>query len=90
MIENKNLDQKYTVFSANVRYYRKKKKLTQEQLAESSDISTSYLKQIESGKEFKNITLTTMLKISKALNVELEHLFMIKQSSKRQSVGTSS
>ena len=54
---------------------RKQSKWTQEQLAELSDLSTSYIKQIESGKEFKNLTLNSMLKISKALNVSIDKLF---------------
>ena len=49
--------------------------MTQEMLAERSDLSTSYIKQIESGKEFKNISLTTLLKISKALEIPIQQLF---------------
>lgn len=75
MISNKNLDEKYLVFSKNVRALRRDRHLTQEKLAELSDLSISYIKQIESGKEYKNVSLTTMLNISKALNVSIEHLF---------------
>ena len=75
MISNKNLDEKYLIFSNNVRSLRRDRHLTQEQLAELSDLSISYIKQIESGKEYKNVSLTTMLNISKALNVSVEHLF---------------
>lgn len=45
----------YKVLTENIRYYRMKANLTQEQLAEKSDLSVSYIKQLESGKEFKNI-----------------------------------
>lgn len=48
----------YKVLTENIRYYRMKANLTQEQLAEKSDLSVSYIKQLESGKEFKNITFT--------------------------------
>lgn len=75
MINNKNLDEKYVIFSNNVRTLRRNRHLTQENLAELSDLSTSYIKQIESGKEYKNVSLTTLLNISKALNVSIEHLF---------------
>jgi transcriptional regulator with XRE-family HTH domain len=49
--------------------------MTQEELAEKSDISISYVKQIESGKDYKNISLTIMLKLSKALNISIRDLF---------------
>lgn len=75
MISNRDLDHQYAVFTNNVKYYRKKNNLTQEDLAELADLSTSYIKQIESCNEFKNISLTTILKISKALNVGVNSLF---------------
>ncbi len=78
MITNKDLLKQYLVFSKNVKLLRNKKKLTQEQLAEMSDLSISYVKQIESCKDFKNMTLTTMLKLSKALNTTINDLFSTK------------
>lgn len=75
VITNKELNNKYNALSYNIKFYRKINKITQEQLAELSDLSTSYIKQIESGKEFKNLTLNSMLKISKALNVSIDKLF---------------
>jgi transcriptional regulator with XRE-family HTH domain len=72
---NKDLLKQYQIFSNNVKYIRKKKNLTQEELAEISDLSISYVKQIESCKNYKNLTLTTMLKISKALNTTISNLF---------------
>ncbi len=77
MLGNKDLFTQYTVLSNNIRYYRKRLGFTQEQLAEAADLSISYIKQIESGKEFKNVSLTTMLKISKVLNVGLDTLFKL-------------
>jgi len=55
MINNKDLNSQYTIFSDNVKYYRKQSRLTQEQLAELADLSISYVKQIESNNEYKNI-----------------------------------
>lgn len=72
---NKDLLKQYLIFSNNVKKYRKEKNLTQEKLAEISDLSISYIKQIESSKDYKNLTLTTMLKISKALNTTISNLF---------------
>lgn len=75
MINNKDLNSQYSIFSDNIKFYRKKCGLTQEQLAELADISISYVKQIEANYEYKNISLTTILKISKALNVDVATLF---------------
>lgn len=72
---NKDLLKQYLIFSNNVKNIRKRKNLTQEELAEISDLSISYVKQIESSKDYKNLTLTTMLKISKALNTTISNLF---------------
>lgn len=75
MITNKDLLEQYLIFSENIKIIRKNKNLTQEELAEISDLSISYVKQIESCKGYKNITLTTMLKISKALDISINDLF---------------
>ena len=75
MITNKDLLKQYQVFSNNLKNIRKEKNLTQEELAEIADLSISYVKQIESCKDFKNLTLTTMLKLSKALDTTINILF---------------
>ena len=75
MINNGQLQDEYTNLSINIKNYRKNLNLTQEQLAELSDLSISYIKQIESNKNYTNVTLTVLLKISKALNKSLEELF---------------
>lgn len=56
------------ILSENVKYYRFKQKLTQEQLAEKSDISPRYLSDIENSKG--NIPIDTLEVISYHLNVE--------------------
>ncbi|MBE6159705.1 MAG: helix-turn-helix transcriptional regulator [Lactobacillales bacterium] len=78
MITNNLLHEQYDTFRENIKYYRKKLNLTQEELAEKADISISYIKQIESNKEFKNVSLTVILKLSKALDVSVDKLFIIK------------
>jgi transcriptional regulator with XRE-family HTH domain len=75
MITNKDLNEQYSLFARNIKRNRKRMHLTQEQLAEACDISISYIKQIENEKEYKNITLTVMLKLSKALNTNITSLF---------------
>ena len=75
MIANKDLLNQYLIFSDNIKKLRKRKNLTQEELAELADWSISYVKQIESCKGYKNLTLTTMLKLSKALDTTISNLF---------------
>ena len=75
MTSNKELLNQYLIFSENIKKLRKEKNLTQEELAELSDLSISYVKQIESSKSFKNLTLTTILKLSKALDTSISRLF---------------
>lgn len=69
------LNKEYLTLVENIKSYRISKNMTQEQLAEMADLSSSYIKQIESTKYFKNITLNTLFKISKALDIEISQLF---------------
>lgn len=61
------------VFPNNVRHYRKKKKLTIQQLHELSGVSCGHISDIESGKCVPG--LHTSRKLAKALDVSLEELF---------------
>lgn len=82
MITNKDLNEQYSLFARNIRQNRKRKNLTQEQLAEKCDISLSYLKQIENVNEYKNVTLTVMLTLAKALDTDVSSL--LKDESKEK------
>lgn len=75
MIDNKVIISQYSIFCKNIKYYRKLNHLTQEMLAEKADLSISYIKQIESATEFKNVSFTSMSKLSKALGVSIRDLF---------------
>lgn len=65
----------YYTLVTNIKYYRKINEITQEQLAEKAELSVSYIKQLESCKRFKNITVKSLSKIAKALNVDIDVLF---------------
>lgn len=56
-----------------IKYFRKAKKLTQEQLAEIVSMEPNSISIIESGRNFP--TLNSLEKIAKALDVELNILF---------------
>lgn len=67
MADNKKL------FGRRVKDLREGKGWTQEYLAERMDISTNYLSSIERGNE--NPTFDMLIKVSEALEVEMEELF---------------
>lgn len=69
------IEEEYLKLVENIKYYRKKQNMTQEKLAELSDLSSSYIKQIESSTYFKNISFYSLFKIAKVLNVQIADLF---------------
>jgi len=62
-----------TLIGLRIKELRKKSGVSQEKLAERSEISVNHLSNIEQGKE--NPTLDTFLRISSALDVKLHDLF---------------
>lgn len=59
----------YINIGLKVSYFRKKAGLTQEQLAERMHVGTSFIGQIEAPNIVKSISLDTLFRIAKALNV---------------------
>ena len=57
-----------------ISYFRKFKNITQAELADKLSINKNYLSHIESGSANKTISLPLLIRISKALNVELSLL----------------
>lgn len=70
-----NIYNEYNTLSDNIKYYRNERNLTQEQLAERAMCSTSYIKQIESQRNFKNVTFITLTNICNALDINIADLF---------------
>lgn len=62
----------YKFLGENIRQSRLKLNLTQEQLAEKVDISTSYMGRIERGE--RSLPLDTLIRISNILNVSVDTL----------------
>jgi transcriptional regulator with XRE-family HTH domain len=60
-------------FGDRVRELRKEKGLSQEELADKAGLHRTYIGMIERGE--KNITLTNIEKIAKALDVDIKKLF---------------
>lgn len=61
-----------------IKELRKRKGLSQEEVAEKADTSTNYLSRMERGTE--NPTLDMLIKLSDALTVELWELFDFKHN----------
>ncbi len=59
----------YINIGLKVSYFRKKAGMTQEQLGEVMGVSTSFIGQIEAPNIVKSISLDTLFRIAKALNV---------------------
>lgn len=64
----REFEQEYKMIGLKVAYYRKLNGLTQETLAERLGVATSYIGQIEAPGMYKSISLTTLLRIARALN----------------------
>jgi transcriptional regulator with XRE-family HTH domain len=58
----------------NIRIYRNKRNLTQEQLGELSGISTDYISELERGKKVPSIKRLDL--IAKALDIEIYKFFI--------------
>ena len=65
----------YRLIGARIAYFRKLKRYTQEELAFRASISTSYLSRIERGIYSKGVPISTLMQISKALDIDIKLLF---------------
>ncbi len=71
-------EEKYTQLGLNIAYYRKKKKMTQEQLAELIEVSRTHISNIEATKMDKSLSLDVLFDIADALEVEIGALFEVR------------
>jgi transcriptional regulator with XRE-family HTH domain len=62
----------YQTVGENIRTTRRRAHLTQEQLAEKTDLNTNYIGEIERAE--KKITLETLEKVAKVLGVRISDL----------------
>ncbi|HAK3334441.1 TPA: helix-turn-helix transcriptional regulator [Salmonella enterica] len=69
------------ILAENVREYRNINNLSQEQLAEISGLHRTYIGSVE--RKERNVTLSTLIFLSKALNVSVPDL-LTKQESKNE------
>ena len=67
----------YQQFGLNVVYYRKKKRLSQTQLAEQVDIHRTYVSSIELGKV--SVSFDILFKLAEALEISPSKLFEFRE-----------
>lgn len=72
---NKRRDDVYELISKNIRNERKRKNMTQAQLAEKSGYSHVTIRKIESLNTKKYFSIDTVSNIADALNIEISNLF---------------
>ena len=70
----------FNIIGKNFKYYRKrydleKGKMTQERLAELADVSIALIGNLESEKINQGLSVFTLWKISKVLEIPIENLF---------------
>lgn len=65
----------YDIARYNIRKYRKLKGYTQQQLADTANLSHGYIRAVESEKVRESFSLDTLERIAIALEIEVKDLF---------------
>ena len=65
----------YDIIRFNIKKYREKAGLTQQELADKSGFSMNYIAKIESRKMQKSFTIVVLGRIADALNIDIRQLF---------------
>ena len=68
-------DYYYSIISRNIRKYRKENNMTQQDLADMTDLSREYIYDIENENRNKHFQIYVVGRIAEALNVDIGILF---------------
>ena len=68
-------DYYYNIIRKNIKKYRKEKQLTQQQLAEATDLSVDYICEIESPTKNKSFSIVTLGRIADILEIDIKDFF---------------
>lgn len=74
MAKSEKTDSIYDVIRRNIKKYRKMRGMTSAQLAEKTNLSHDFIRQIESEKTRYNFSVETFYKIAVALDIDLDKL----------------
>lgn len=65
----------YSIIRKNVRKYRREKNLTQQDLADMTEMSREYICDIENESRNKHLTIAVLGRIAEALNIDIRMFF---------------
>lgn len=65
----------YQIVRENIRKYRNEQKLTQQNLADMTNMSREYICDIENKSRNKHVTIAVLGRIAEALNVPIDQFF---------------
>ena len=66
----------YTIIRKNIRKFRLEQHLTQQDLADMTDLSREYICDIENANRNKHLTISVLGRISEALNKDIRDFFL--------------
>lgn len=66
----------YIIIRKNIRKFRLQQNLTQQDLADMTDLSREYICDIENNKRGKHLTIAVLGRIAEALNVDIREFFV--------------
>ncbi len=65
----------YSIIRKNIRQFRLSKKLTQQDLADMTDMSREYICDIENESRGKHLTISVLGRIAEALKIDIKDFF---------------
>lgn len=65
----------YRAIGQNIKFYREKAHLTQQELAEAAKLSLSYISKIEANGCNKSMSISALNQIANALGIEINEFF---------------
>ncbi len=65
----------YKIIRKNIKKFRNNAKLTQQDLADMTDMSREYICDIENDSRNKHLTISVLGRIAEALNINIEDFF---------------
>ena len=65
----------YNIVRKNIRKYRADSNLTQQDLADMTDLSREYISDIENDKRNKHFTISVLGRIAEALDIDIKEFF---------------
>lgn len=65
----------YSIIRKNVKKYRREKKLTQQELADMTELSREYICDIENERRNKHLTIAVLGRVADALQVDIAYFF---------------